>query len=455
MKNLFTKVLRRPELVFLCITTFFGILSVISMPILGAPDENQHFQVEYAIFSSHKAASQDLVLSESIVQSYVKNGYSGLFTNKTSAQNDGVGVNTGSRVFDKRTSASIKDLFRLPQALGIAVGRIIYPSIGSMVLTGRIFNLAVYIAILYFIIKKVKYGKWAFLFIACLPMMIQQAASLSYDSNNLLIIFAWVAYIINTFSWKSTITRRQIILGLGLIGLLMLSKPSNVFLLALLLVLPSTLVTNTTIYKKVRGHKYWLSIRNIAITLFIISVFVAGYIMGQKLLAGQAFHPRRLFDVLLNTYIRGDNLALIDVVVNGMIGFFSNFYYHLPMWSVVIAFVVLFIALLHEKFPNVSKRFAAISGLLFFGSILIISVGMYYAWAIQPVRLGPNANVTDGIQGRYFTPLLILLFPMFAYLQKYIRIEAKSPRVVPILVSTTSVLLLTLFIYQTWQFFWA
>jgi uncharacterized membrane protein len=125
------------------------------------------------------------------------------------------------------------------------------------------------------------------------------------------------------------------------------------------------------------------------------------------------------------------------------------------VWCVILAFIVLTIGLLSEKAPRIPKKLAVISGLLFFGSILLITIGMYYGWAIQPFRLGPDAKVADGIQGRYFTPLLILLAPLFAYLQKFISIDAKGRRLVPSILVITSASLLALFLYQTWFYFWA
>jgi len=175
--------------------------------------------------------------------------------------------------------------------------------------------------------------------------------------------------------------------------------------------------------------------------------------MSKKLLAGQAFHPHRLWDVLVNTFFWGD-LTLVDVTTVGMIGEFSNFYYHIPLWLIVITFAVLIVIMLAERLPAASKKLAIISGLLFFGSVLLISIGMYYGWAIRPERLGPGATVTDGIQGRYFTPLLILIFPALGYLQRFIKVTTKNKYFIPFLASSMSVLLLTAYTLQTWHFFW-
>lgn len=448
------KLVHRPQLAFVAITTLFGLLSMVLMPVLAAPDENQHFQVAYAMFSSNRHAPKDLVLNEDMILSAIRGSdYKNFYTQKTSAQYDGVGINPGSNVFDGKTRASVFDIMHLPQAIGVLIGRLIYPSIGVMVLMGRLFTLATYIAVLYLVIKKVKYGKWVFVFVACLPIMIQQAASLSYDPINFLAIAAWTAFVINLATEQAALTRTQIITGSLLALFLLLSKSNNLVLLALLVAMPRQRLTSTKLFIKTRSKKYWPIMKYGLWIVFGLAMCAALYVMSIKLLAGHEFHPHKLISVLLNTFFWGD-LGLIDVTTIGMVGQFSNFYYHLPVWIVIITFAVLSIIMLAEKLPHISRRFAITSGLLFVGSILLISIGMYYAWALRPVRLGANAQVTDGIQGRYFTPLLLLLFPAIAYIQSRVRIEAKNKNAIPILGGVTSVLLLTLYVVQTWHFFW-
>ena len=447
-------VVHKPELVFVCIASFLGLLSAILLPILAAPDENQHFQVSYAIFSADKHASGDLVLNESMILSAVRDGdYKEYYTEKTSASQDDIAINTGSLVFDGKTRASIYDIMHLPQAIGILVGKLIYPSLGVMVLMGRLFTLALYVSALYVIIKKVRHGKWVFVFVASLPIMIQQAASLSYDPINALAIFTWVAFIVNLVTQHVKITRAQVITGVFLVVFLLLSKSNNLLLLMLLFAIPKERIIETRVIMRIRSNKHWKVIKYASLVVSAALICAGIYLLSVKLLAGHEFHPNRLIHVLLNTFIWGD-LALIDVSTIGILGQFSNFYYHLPVWVVVTAFAVLLIIMLCEKLPTVSKKFAVISGLLFFGSILLITVGMYYGWAMRPERLGSNAEIADGIQGRYFTPLLILLFPLLAYAQKYVKIVTRTKTFIPILSTSTSLILLVLYLVQTWHFFW-
>lgn len=424
------------------------------LPILEIPDENYHFQVGYAIFSSNKRAGEDLLFSEGTQKARINAGaYDELFSERTSAQNDAVGINTGSYVFDGRVHASITDVMHIPSALGILLGKLIHPSVGVMVIFGRLFSLIFYAVSVYLIIKHIKYGKWVLLFVSTLPMMIHQAASLSYDPVNTVAIFAWIAFIINLFSQKSILTKKQLAVG-ALLGIfLLLTKANNVLLLVLILALPSRLVLEAKPLRVLRESRHWRIIKYTAVLLAVITVTLGAIFMSQKILAGQEFKPMRLLYVLLNTFISGD-LLLIDVTTIGVFGQFGTFQYHLPIWLILSSVSVFTITMLWEKLPEASRRFAVISVAAFLGSVLVASVGMYYAWAMQPNRLGPGADVTDGIQGRYFTPLLILLFPAFAYIQKYFKISSKNRSSVPVLTVSTSIVLLLAFIFQTWWYFW-
>ena len=81
---------------------------------------------------------------------------------------------------------SLKTISFLPQLIGMTIGSWISPSVGMIIYMGRIFNALAYILGLYFLIRYFKYGKTALMFISLLPIMVQQASSLSYDVMNYL-----------------------------------------------------------------------------------------------------------------------------------------------------------------------------------------------------------------------------------------------------------------------------
>ncbi len=452
----FRKVLKRPELIFVALSLVFGVSSAFILPILEVPDENQHFQVEYTIFSANGQPSQDLIQNETTILNSIDNHtYDDLFSTRTDADTDSIAINTNKSVFGGFAHASIFDIMRLPQAIGILVARQIYPSLGFMAIVGRLSGLAVYIVALYFIIKYARYGKWTMVLIAASPMMIQQAASLSYDGGNLIIIFAWLTYLLNTYANPAPMTKKNLILGLLLAILMLGSKQNNILLFGLLFAFPLSKLS-----KILPGHLLSrlgaiARKRTLMISLSAMFGFCVVYVLGRHLLKGNEFHPFTVLAMLARTFIIG-NMNFIDATFVGVVGQFSNFYYHLPAWIVAWYLALFILVLLWEKMPTIGLRYALLSGGLFFGSILLISVGMYYGWGMRLYQLGlaPFPAVADGIQGRYFTPLLLLLLPSAAYLTRFVRVTVSRTALMPILIVITCGSLLSLYLIQTWNFFW-
>ena len=447
------KLFKKPEYAFLTIASFFGLLMLLFVPILSAPDECQHFQVEYAMFNGGQPIPEDIILNEQMVLDKTRQNYFGFFTENQSIKSSNISLNldNNSVTFDGKTPASIqKNIMRIPPAIGVLIGRIIHPSIGSAATLGRAFNFILYILVVFVIIKYIKVGKWTMFIIALTPMMMQQAASLSYDTVNVLAIFIWISLIVN-ISVNKKINKKYALAVFSSIVLLLVSKSNNIILIPLIFI-----PLRHLILEKIRSHKlynsrHWKKVKIISVMLLSILAIAAVYILFKKILYGHKFIPRQFIGMLLNTFVRGTHLALIDTVVIGTVGFFGSFYYHLPMWTVIVYFTVLSLVSMNE-FKNISKKLALSSGFLFISSILLISIGMFYAWAMQPFRFGPLAQVADGIQGRYFTPLLILLSIFLGYVAKKINLSFNK-RSIPYISIFTTVALLTLYIFQTIDFY--
>jgi uncharacterized membrane protein len=463
----FAKVLRKlnlnePKNIFLLLAIIFGTISSIIMPLFNAPDEGAHFWQSYGLFSKNTQVPKDLLVSPEYVGDSIKdNTYVDLFQDKVNFEDDEFTINIFAKEFrvsrhDNAPTTGVSlfgSLSHIPQALGVLIGKALYPSVGIMVLFGRLFNLAIYIMAIYLIIKKVRHGKWVFVFLALTPMMIQQAGSLSYDVVNIAAVFAWMAMMINLFTQKTSLSYKQLV-AIVLLGILLcLTKQSNILLLLFIPFLPKRLYVNT---KPIR----WLTARKNLLRLFMatggilllitimvgVRFFLVNYNLEQVGFKGLLFLLR---DTFFNVNI---NHQLDTIVTTGIFGNFSWLYYRLPEWFVIIEFFVLLLVLLREKLPRVNTRFAVISGSIFLLSILLITVGMY-SWTIRPFVQGNNPAFIEGMQGRYFTPLLVLLIPPFAYLQKTISIKDKT-NFIPKLIIIISVVAFLYYVWLTAKFFY-
>ena len=77
---------------------------------------------------------------------------------------------------------------------------------------------------------------------------------------------------------------------------------------------------------------------------------------------------------------------------------------------------------------------------------------MYTAWALLPIRFGAGAYYADGVQGRYFTALLVLLIPCGVWLRKYIWFNTASAKVFHTLIFFVCAAIL---LYYTFGTYWA
>lgn len=433
------------------------------MPVLTIPDEAAHFWVSYGMFSKNEQMPKDLLVSAEDSAHYVKDGtyIHNVFGKKVDLEGDTIQFNFARTINinssnDSRIVSSL-DIAHLPQAAGILVGRLVYPSIGVMSTIGRIFNLTLYLAVIYFIINRVRYGKIAITFLALFPMMIHQAASLSHDVVNIVVIFAWVALMINLFAQEQPITKKQLAAGLVLALLLMVTKASNVLFLGFVLFLPWRLYRNTSIYvflrENLRIHK---PNKKTVVVLFVtLGVFVlaAGLLIGHQYLVSHGIGVFKFLKVFFNTFFRTDiNTQLDPIVTTGIVGHFGWLWYKLPEWLVITHLSIFGLILLGDKAPVVSRKFAIMSGIILVLSILAITVGMYFQWTILPQIAGTGAEFIQGVQGRYFTLLLILLVPVFAYIQQFVsvKIERKLLCTIAAVVSSFS---LIVYLVLTYAFF--
>lgn len=74
---------------------------------------------------------------------------------------------------------------------------------------------------------------------------------------------------------------------------------------------------------------------------------------------------------------------------------------------------------------------------------------MFSVWAIMPFRFGVDAYYADGVQGRYFTALAVLLIPIGIWLQKYFRIETKNEKVFNLIMFFGLALVLGFYVFET------
>lgn len=153
-----------------------------------------------------------------------------------------VGSEEGTFVYEGRRDKLKWPLSYLAQAVGITIGRLLKLGFIRVYTLGRLFNLAVYIALALLAIRLVPVNKELMLMMAILPMSMQQATQLSYDApvNGLAMVFTGyifrILYEKKEFNWKETIICALLLTAISpmkviyiLLGVLLLLIPMAQF----------------------------------------------------------------------------------------------------------------------------------------------------------------------------------------------------------------------------------
>ncbi|WEV60919.1 DUF2142 domain-containing protein [Streptococcaceae bacterium ESL0729] len=433
---------------YLILILIFGFLSVLIMPAGTPPDEGHHFYI------INRVIDKDWT--------WVGNGQSrpdgGQWPGTAEIREQIANHTYYDEYFREKLPASqleydfnfhLKDIVYLPQIIGVALAKAFFPSYGMMFFFGRLFNLLTYALGICFCLKYAVYGKRVMFFVALLPIMVQQASSLSYDVFTILAIFNFFTLLTRLSVQRKTVTKKEIIWLICSILLLYVTKRNNILLLGLLAFLPTQLLRS----KKIGGliDKIFNFIENRKFVTFISAGFLA--LVGAYVFLRAKGGFMHFVQVMYNSFFRADiNSTLNGIMDNGVIGFFSDFTYQLPGWMITFDFMLLALLLFAERAEDglVEKRFGLASGMVYPLQMLIIVTGMYFEWTSV---VSPDALFSQGAQGRYFTPFLVFFVPFAVYMSKYIKVKIQDKFLDQLLLYTSTINLFT-FLILTIQVEW-
>lgn len=458
---------QKPEVVFLVLAILFGVFSAFAVPQLSVPDENMHFLRSYSMASGQVTgdANNQCTFPKDIYNraySIYKGDYTTHYIHK---------VDLSSTVKEWcGTAANYSPLVHIPQAIGVFIANLLWPSTGAMILLGRLANLVLFVSATYYIIKKVRIGKWVFVVVALFPTVIQQAASLSADSFTYVATFAVIAFLLNRAVQESAMTWRQFITLLLLSAALILSKVPDVVLILLILFLPS----RTFIYKlKKKSLLSKPSVIKIGVLvaagLFALLLeYIWLRICGQPLVASTATnpipsHPWQFIPILFHTYIYMDPKSALfgftglggfgDFILSSAVGSFASYRYWLPEILIFVCYALLIFAMLkpnkaEDELLSDNTGRLALGGILSFSVLAVgITYSLYVLWALP--LLGPGATYAAGLQGRYFITAIVVLIPAGIWSRKYISISVKNGSLSNNIIAFTSCFLLFFYALQT------
>lgn len=419
------KFFSKREQAFLVAFLFFGLLFVFITPPIYTVDESAHLYRAYQVSElnlipdniGNEAGGSIPQSLTTFVLGYIEYQGKGLDFVRYNVRQLKVKVSPQQRTDITFTNVAIYPFVNyIPQATGMAIGRLFTQSLMVQFYLARLTNL-LFLGGCFFVALRL-FGKrnHALFAIGLLPMTLYVGASLSADTFVIGSVAVFTAYLYKLLK-QEEITTKQWIIVASLAALVALSKQTYfVLTLAILalawrkpqfkkenLLIPAACVVASLVpFLTVMGISRGLNTRPVTLQQTVGIVVDAS---AQKDFV--IHHPLSFINIVWETL---SNPGLF----NNFFGSFGVGTVSLPPWALFIACVSLFLSFgMQTKKDRSDKRVAlllAAVGLVNVGAIL---VGLYLFWS------NPLQDHISGLQSRYFIPILIVLIPALIGLYKH------------------------------------
>lgn len=425
---------KKIEKIFISFIIPIGMLYWIFMIPSQVADEMAHlwraYEVSEGIFiSSNKNETKvpkDLVYN---IKPYVVN------------YNQMVTVTKDNPEFDEleivnNTAKAYPATLYLFSGFGFFIGRILNLSFIISSYIAKLFNYIIFIIAGYYIIKIMPIGKFAIFTLLFSPMVLHQATSTSADAMVNISCLLFIAYIMKLLLKKEKICIKELILYLIIALFISIAKYVYLPLIGISLLLISS--KNLNIKGKI-----------VIIGTIIISCITAIGCYKYSLTYPGSYdeylnrvganstlqikymkeNPLKILEMTRNTLER-NGLTYLHEALGLKLGW-ANIFVN-DLW-ISLFIIILFASCYLEKNEIVLKKIQKLWILLIcFVIIFLIIIGLYIAWT--PV----GYEISTGIQGRYFIPIIPLILLCLLLKENYIKIE-KVEYKLPILLSIINI----------------
>lgn len=408
--------------VFLPISMVIGIAYMLFLPPFAAPDEETHFVTAYNM-SNHILGVYD---EDNIWRCREEDKY---YT-----YSDQVNSYTYFYMFDdmfRRTTATENtaenpvwgDMFKGPitmngpGALGITFARILKLGYTDMILWGRFFNLLISSICIAGAISLTPVRKELFFVLGCLPIAFQQRASFSYDGMNIGLIFLFTAYLLHLIYEKDRIEKKDYVFLL--LGMFFAAPMKLVYFPVALLVL---LIPNA----KFSNARAWMIKTGYALSAVVFTVLwnSSRFIKNWDMTNETDYDGYTLSGVLTDF---PHTCSLLIETIREKLGFYVNTTFGVSLgyfrfdfgneFLIVLVIALVLALLIKQKYEvKTSHRWM-------FAIVFLLSAGMSVLTMLL-VNTPLESPVIEGVQGRYFLPVL----PLLLLCLPEVRIEEESER---------------------------
>ncbi len=325
-------------------------------------------------------------------------------------------VQDDSLVVTNATTNTYAPIFvYLPAVVGMTIARLLGFGTIPMLMLGRWCNLAFFALCIWWCMKKLPFGKMALAVIALFPMTIQQCNSFSYDAVITSVLFLFSTYII-CMTYEEGPVKVSDAAILAVLSALLVYGKSGVYLPICLAALLIPTKKFGAVWKKFATVGSLMGIgllsyinRNSGTVTQVLSTTAetsaVGAIAGNAVDMGYTVgyflqNPWKLIQMLANT-VADKSEFYLESIVGQKMGWVEIEISRIVLIGFLFVFLFAMLKVRGEKqyVTAGQKWWISIVCLLSVGMILM---GMLLMWT-------PYGHVSiEGVQGRYFTPLLLL-----------------------------------------------
>ncbi|MBR3134904.1 MAG: DUF2142 domain-containing protein [Clostridia bacterium] len=411
IKNIEKKeVIIKKENLFLILGAITGISMCFANVVLSKYDEHAHFWRAYEISDGTIVSGHSEGLPTSIFDLVIND--EGIYEIEDNAsykdQREDFNIQLNPEELTYRlvgASGGVSPISYMPQIIGITIARILKLNPTIIVFAGRIANLLYYILLIYLAIKILPKEKWKniLLIVSLLPMSINLAASLSPDSVIISTTILAIAYLLKIkFRENKVRIKDTIIIGI-LFMIPFMCKIVYLPLSLLFMMIPKELFKS--------NKQKWLYFG------IVIAIEFAFWFLWHLVPAPNAevivrtnpieqlyftlSDPIRDLGTLGNT-IWYNTEGYIETMIGG---------WNTPHSIIAIFTIILLLFTFEDTEKNKSIKFSKSERLFMtficLSIMLLIYAGLYVTWTKA------QSTIADGIQGRYFLPILFMIMLIF------------------------------------------
>ncbi len=416
------------ENIFLLVVPAISVMFMLTMPTLKNHDERWHWLRAYEVAEGHLMTPIDENGVQGSEAPQGVNAFANLSWRKITYDRLRLIAEmrlskTETERIDPYTDAFYSFVSYIPQALGIKLGSLVTNRVYFITYAGRMMNLAAAMAMLYFAIKLMPFGKKLLLIPAMIPIAIEGFSSLSPDAITISMSFLFIAYVFHlAFGEKTQVGWKEKGILLVMSIVIALSKIVYLPLVGLILIIPKE--------KFKQGSQKWKVIDFAIIAVLATIVNLIWLAIAGKYLAvfQEGASSVKIMQAIQNP-IQFGQMILFSIIYGQSTNTLSLFgtelgYFEFVKTYAIVPYVLiglyLFIAVTDSKLKDKLKRYQVVWILLvILATILLLFMSLYVHWTAS------GSAYIQGIQGRYFLPILPLVMLLIGH--RFKKVQSTYP----------------------------